>query len=216
MKKLLAIGLSSALMMGVSNAAVIGGGQTTITLTALEELGAEASAVGDAQDFSEEFAQPVFTILITGDELTFGDDEDELNGTITHGTDDGIALTLGGSTLTFTNFVLDFDDDVIVADLDVNGMGMAGVEVFEFDLPDDLPPGDGPLAVADDLSGITFDLTDTAAALLTELFGELPIDGDFPIDNFETNPEAVPVPAAALLFAPLAAGFVARRRRKTA
>ncbi|MCQ8184695.1 hypothetical protein [Parvularcula maris] len=216
MKKLLAIGLSAALMAGVSHAATITGGQTTITLTAVEELGLETEAVGEAQDFSEAFDQPVFTILITGDELTFGASEDELNGTITHGLNDGIALSSGATTVTLTNFVLDFDNNLITANVTAGAMSFDDAAVFEFELPDDLPPGEGPLEVADDLSGVTFTLTDTALTLLSTAFGTLPIDGDFPIGNFETNPEAVPVPAAALLFAPLAAGFIARRRRKAA
>jgi hypothetical protein len=205
-----AIGLAA---LGTASAAQVAGGQTTITLTATENFGLDSSPLGDAQEFSDAIAnQPVYTLMINGDEITA--EFDDIDGTITHGEDDGIRLSAGSDFIELTDLVIDFDDDVVFADVSAsNGFSGESVGVFVFSLPDELF-GDDVFANADLLSGINLSFSEDALNLVTAVFGEFDLNENVPFGNFQTNPSPVPVPAAALLFGPAAAGIFLRGRKR--
>ncbi|NNU15415.1 hypothetical protein HK107_03615 [Parvularcula sp. ZS-1/3] len=222
MKKLLlttaALTLASA-GLSAANAATVLNGQTTIRITANEDLGTRTDPLGETNEFSEVASQPVYTIMIDGDEIELSGED--VSGTLTHGGNgggDGIAITLGDSTVNLTNFTIDYDANEIFADVSgTNLIGTVdGLSVFEFDFPDELvgDPEDAFDAL-DDLN-LDFTFTDANLATIAAALGVEEVSGEFVIGNFATNPTAVPVPGAALLFAPVAAGLWMRRRQNAA
>jgi hypothetical protein len=210
MKKLLAAALSSTMLFGAANAVVVAGGETTVTvLLDVEQLGVTASATDGAEVEFNENGQPVFEFDITGGDLTAPNE-----GNLTHS--GGATFTAGGNSITLSNFAFDLTNGDVFADVSTNGGASANLNVFAINIVEPILDNGNPI---DDTDSNLYNFTIPAStlAVLTDVFGTgIDFDGGDIFAGVAIDPEAVPVPAAALLFAPIAAGFVARRRRKAA
>lgn len=212
MRKLLTAAAMGAALFASANAAAIKNGETTITVVFdVADNDLVASAIGGARvDFGSN-DQPVYEFKITGGTL-----DDDLGGTITHS--GGARLEAASDSSTFielSNFTFDLDAGEVYGDVfDSLGTDATQALLFTFDSPVRSPVTD-PFDVIDDLP-LIIDFDSIAISALTSLLGDIDFQDGDPFALAATDPSAVPIPAGAVLFAPVAAGLWFRGRKKKA
>lgn len=205
MKALLPIA-AATLMIGTSHAAPIVGGQTTLTVVQdLAPLGWTTSASDGAQREFEAAGQPVFTFPIIGGNL-----DPDLTGEINHG--GTISITDGSNTLSLSSLTIDLTDNVVLGDVDSAQTGsLTDQTLFAFTVPAPLPDGEA-FDIIDDLTFPLF-YTNNTINVIEMVFGqEFGLTEASQFGSIATNPDPVPLPAAALFMVP-GAFFMLRRRK---
>lgn len=208
MSKLLS---SAAVALVLSTAAeaatAVVDGQSTLTIVQdLDALNLTVEPVDGAVKEFPQFEQPVFTFPIAGGEVGEG-----LSGWIVHS--GGLVISDGSSDLELGDFTIDFDTGQVFGDVDAVPTGsIADARLFNLSIPSPIPSG-GAIEIVDDLTfALTY--TDETIGALEAVFGTgLGINTDDQFGSLASNPQAIPVPGAALLLAPVAAIAMMRRRR---
>jgi hypothetical protein len=214
MKALLSTTAAALCLAGTAMAAPIADGETEVNIVFdLDGFDIEARQDTESEfrdvDFNDD-EQPTFQFDITGGELEPGLIAED----IFH---EGSGLRLsddGGSSILAENFTFSLDSQEVLADVSVNGGTSSELALFTFEIEGDTT-GD-PFDAIDDVV-FTLSATTTLLQALNDVF-DLGIEADqevlFAAATIDASP--VPVPGAALLFAPAAGALWMRRRKQKA
>ncbi|GGY44127.1 hypothetical protein [Parvularcula lutaonensis] len=199
-----------AALFATANAAAIKNGETTVTVVFdVEDNNLTAKAVEGAKVSFAGNGQPVYEFRITGGTLN-----DDLSGTIEHS--GGARLEASGDPSTFielTNFTFDLGAGEVYGDVeDSLGTDVTQALLFNF-TPTTRSPVSDPFDAINDLP-LIINFDSVAIAALTDLLGSTEFMTGDAFATAATDPSAVPIPAGAILFAPVAAGLWARSRKR--
>lgn len=167
----------------------------------LTSLGITPAPLGSATINANSF----FQFPITGGEL------DGLAGTILH-EGSGVGLSTASTNVLLQNFIIDTVQQLILADVTLNGMAVASdLGILSFDV--------STLADVSDLfdldnPALALFLTDAAADFLESAFSLTAQLNGAQFGLAATDPQAVPLPAAAWLFIAGIAGLFASRKSR--
>ncbi|MEE4210280.1 MAG: hypothetical protein V2I43_13565 [Parvularcula sp.] len=211
MKKLFSTTAAAALCLaGTAVAAPIADGETEVNIVfdtdglTLEARGSAEEEFDDV-DFNDD-EQPTFQFDVTGGNLEAGliaEDIFHEGG--------GLRISDADDAITVENFVFSLDSQEVLADVSINGADQGQLSIFTFEIEGDTT-GD-PFDAIDDVV-FTLSATTTLLQALNDVFDlGIATDQEVLFAAATIDVSQVPVPGAALLFAP-AAGALWMRRRK--